>query len=317
MNNRICDLHCDTLYSIRKNGGTLADNTGHISLEKLKKFENFIQIMAMWSENSLTCDEAYDAFLDSAGILERELAAASEKGYNVKLAKSGKEILENEKNGVSSLVFAVEGGKLLDNSLKRLELLHSLGVRILTLVWAGRCPIGGAHDNNDGLTEFGKEVVKLCFELGIIPDVSHANERQINEVIEFAVKYSKPIIASHSNSKTVHIHSRNLTDEHYREIVKLGGVVGVSMACEHLCEVGADINDLVRHVKHYHELSPKGVCLGSDFDGVSSLPTGVCDVTSLKKLASLLVDSGFDEDETENIMYNNARDFLVKNLGLR
>ncbi len=317
MKNRICDLHCDTLYSIRKNGGTLAENNGHISLEKLKKYESFIQVMAMWSENSLNCDEAYDAFLDGAGILEKELALASAKGYNVRLSKSGADILENEKNGLSSLIFAVEGGKLLDNSIKRLEVLYSLGVRILTLVWAGKCAIGGAHDNSDGLTEFGKEVVKLCFELGIIPDVSHANEKQTDEVLELAVKYSKPIIASHSNSKSVHIHSRNLTDEHYKEIVRLGGVVGVSMACEHLRETGADINDLACHIKHYYELSPKGVCLGSDFDGVSGLPTGVCDVTSLKTLAELLVNRGFSEEETENIMYNNARDFLVNNLGKR
>ncbi len=314
---RICDLHCDTLYNIRKNGGTLIKNNGHITLKKLNEFESFIQVMAMWSEHSLTCDEAYDAFLDAAGILERELVSAEAAGYKVRLAKSGNDILKNEDDGFSSVVFAVEGGKLLDNSLKRLEMLYSLGVRILTLVWAGECPIGGAHNNEVGLTPFGKEVVRLCFELGIIPDVSHANERQINEVLEIATTYSKPIMASHSNSKTVHNHTRNLTNEQYKEIVKLGGTVGVSMACEHLCESRADINDLVRHIRHYFDLSPKGVCLGSDFDGVTSLPDKIVDVTSLKKLATLLEKSGFSKGDVENIMYNNARDFLVKNLGLR
>ncbi|MBE6606424.1 MAG: hypothetical protein E7635_05255 [Ruminococcaceae bacterium] len=314
---RICDLHCDTLYNIRKNGGTLIKNDGHITLEKLQSFDSFIQVMAMWSEHSLSCDEAYDAFLDAAGILERELALAESEGYKVRLAKSGKDILKNEEDGFSSLVFAVEGGKLLDNSLKRLEVLYSLGVRILTLVWAGECPIGGAHNNDVGLTPFGKEVVRLCFELGIIPDVSHANERQINEVLEIAAAYSKPIIASHSNSKSVHIHTRNLTDEQYKEIVKLGGVAGVSMACEHLCEGLADIHDLVRHIRHYFDILPKGVCLGSDFDGVTSLPDKIVDVTSLKKLSILLEESGFSKGDVENIMYNNARDFIVKNLGLR
>lgn len=315
--NKICDLHCDTIYNIRKNGGTLIKNNGHITLEKLSGYDSFIQVMAMWSQNSLTCDEAYDAFLDGAGILERELVNSEQSGHKVRLAKSGEDILKNEADGFSSLVFAVEGGKLLDNSLKRLEMLYSLGVRILTLVWAGECPIGGAHDNDTGLTEFGKQVVRLCFELGIIPDVSHANERQINETLEIATAFSKPIIASHSNSKAVHNHTRNLTDEHYEEIVKLGGVAGVSMACEHLSENNADISDVVRHIEHYYHIAEQGVCLGCDFDGVTSLPDRINDVTSLKSLALLLEESGFSKHDIENIMYNNARDFLVKNLGMR
>lgn len=317
MKNRICDLHCDTLYEIRKKSTRLTDHTGHLSLEKLKGFDSFIQVMAMWSENKLTCDETYDAFLDSSGILERELSYATEKGYNVSLAKSGEDIVENEKNGRSSVIFAVEGGKLIDCSLSRLEMLYSLGVRILTLVWAGECPIGGAHDNDRALTEFGKEVVRRCFELGIIPDASHANEAEISQVIELAQTYSMPIIASHSNSKSVHKHTRNLTDEQYIAIIRLGGVVGVSMACEHLTDTDADILDVVRHIKHYHMLAPNGVCLGCDFDGVTSLPNKITDVSSLALLAKALSENGFNDTEIENIMYNNARNFLVENLGKR
>ncbi|MBQ7822478.1 MAG: membrane dipeptidase [Clostridia bacterium] len=314
---KICDLHCDTLFEIRKKQEGLVDHSGHISLDKLDSYDSFIQVMAMWSENKLTCDANYDAFLDASDILKRELADAESKGYKVRLAKSGEDILKNEKDGCSTVVFAVEGAKLLDNRIARLEMLYSLGVRILTLVWAGECPMGGAHDNDIGFTEFGLEVVKRCFELGIIPDVSHSNERQISQVLELASAYSKPVIASHSNSKSVHKHSRNLTDEHYKEIVRLGGVAGVSMACEHLAEKNADISDIVRHIMHYREIDPKGVCLGCDFDGVTNLPRGVKDVTSLRILASELAKSGLDSREIQNIMYNNARELLIKHLGKR
>lgn len=314
MNNRICDLHCDTLYNLRKIDGSLAKNQGHLSLEKLSEFESFLQVLAVWSEHKHTNNEAFDAFLESAKRLSTEIKSAQKEGYRVALAKSGSDITENEKNGISSLVLAVEDGKLLDTDLEKLDTLHSLGVRLLTLVWADTCPIGGAHNNNEGLTEFGREVVKKCFETGIIPDVSHANTRQIDEVLEIAQTYNKPVVATHSNSKSVHIHTRNLTDGHYREIVRLGGVVGVSMACEHLSEENADINDYVKHIMHYFNLSPDGVCLGGDFDGVERLPIGIKDVRSYKDVAIRLVKAGLDNSDVEKIMYKNARDFLVKNL---
>ena len=314
MNNRICDLHCDTLYNLRKIDGSLAKNAGNLSLEKLNEFDSFIQVLAVWSEHKHTNNEAFDAFIESANRLSTEIASAQKEGFRVALAKSGFDITKNEENGISSLVLAVEGGKLLDTNLDRLFFLHSLGVRLLTLVWADICPIGGAHNNDEGLTDFGKAVVRKCFEIGIIPDVSHANSRQIDEVLEIAQNYNKPVVATHSNSKSVHIHSRNLTDEHYREIVRLGGVVGVSMACEHLSGEYADINDYVKHIMHYFKLSPDGVCLGGDFDGVERLPLGIKDVTSYKDVATRLVNAGLDNSDVEKIMYKNARDFLVKNL---
>lgn len=314
MNNRICDLHCDTLYSLRKIDGSLAKNNGHLSFEKLSEFESFIQVLAVWSEHKHTENEAYEAFLESTKRLSLEIENAQKEGYSVALAGSGSDIEENEKKKAASLILAVEGGKLLGSDINRLGILHSLGVRLLTLVWADTCPIGGAHNNNGGLTEFGREVVKQCFETGIIPDVSHANARQIDEVLEIAQNYNKPIVATHSDSKTVHMHTRNLTDEHYREIVRLGGVVGVSMACEHLAGNDACIDDFVKHIIHYFELSPDGVCLGGDFDGVERLPIGIKDVTSYKDVAKKLLETGLDNENAEKIMYKNARDFLVKNL---
>ncbi|MBQ4137037.1 MAG: membrane dipeptidase [Clostridia bacterium] len=312
---RLCDLHCDTLYEIIKREKRLYDFDGHLSLEGLGKYEGFIQVMAMWSENKRSVDENYDAFLCAAGVLENELAYADKIGCKVRLAKSGADIIKNESEGYSSIVFAVEGAKLLDSSIARLEMLYSLGVRLLTLVWAGVCPMGGAHDNNEPLTEFGLEVVKKCFELGIIPDVSHANARQTDQVIGLAHKYSKPIVATHSNSNAVHGHTRNLSDEHYKAIVSLGGVVGVSTACEHLSSTDASVKNMVKHILHYYSLAPNGVCLGCDLDGVERLPAPLKSVADISMLSDLLAAEGISDIEIQNIMYNNARDFLVNNLG--
>lgn len=312
---KLCDLHCDTLFEIIKRKKHLYDFDGHLSLDKLSGYEGFIQVMAMWSENKRSIDENYDAFLNSAGVLENELSYANKKGYKVRLARSGADIIKNESDGYSTVIFAVEGAKLLDNSIARLEMLYSLGVRLLTLVWAGTCPMGGAHDNDEPLSEFGLEVVKKCFEIGIIPDVSHANARQIDQTLELACKYSKPIVATHSNSCAVHKHTRNLSNEHYKAIVSLGGVVGVSTACEHLNFKDATADDMVKHIMHYYSLAPNGVCLGCDFDGVERLPEPLKCVADIGMLTELLTKEGLGKSEIQNIVYNNARDFLVNNLG--
>ncbi len=308
----ICDLHSDTLYEIIKNGTTLESHHGHISLEKLSKYDSFIQVLAMWSDKKLTPDGMYDAFLNSAQVLEDILANTK---YRVRLAKNGNDIVKNENEGYSSFVYAVEGADLLEDKLSRLETLFMKGVRILTLVWKDTCSLGGAHNNDIGFTEFGLEVIRLCLELGITVDVSHANARQIDTALELGAKYNKPVIASHSNSAALFNHSRNLSDEHYKMIAKNGGVVGVSMADIHLAKA-PDINDFARHLCHYYSINPDGVCLGCDFDG-SNPPNGVNGVSDLTKLENILVSNGLTQEDTNKIMYKNARDFLVWNLGKR
>ncbi len=314
MTGRICDLHCDTLYEARKSKDSTLDRHGHLSLDKLLKFQSFIQVMAMWSDKRLGPDEAFDAFIEGSIILDRDLFLAARKGISVKKATCGRHILENEENGTSSLVFAVEGGALLGEDLSRVKQLWLADVRLLTLVWNGVNAVGGAHDTNAGLTEFGKSVVNECFRVGIIPDVSHASDKMIEEVLNIAVKHGKPIVATHSNSRAVFAHSRNLTDEFYKEIARLGGVVGISMAPQHLCGANADISAVIRHIEHYASINPSAVCLGCDFDGVETLPQGITDVSDLSKLREAILDTPSISDITEKIMYTNARNFLAQNL---
>ena len=314
MADRLCDLHCDTLYEIRKRKTSLLNHDGHLSIKKLSRYKSFIQVMAMWSDKRLSCDEAYDAFLDASALLDREVLAACEDGYKLEKVTKGSQIEENEKKGVSSLIFAVEGGSLLDTRISRLEVLRENGVRILTLVWAGNCPIGGAHDTSEGLTEFGRQAVRECFNIGIIPDVSHASDKMIYEVLDLAAGFGKPVIASHSNSRAVYSHTRNLTDEFYREIVRLGGVTGISFAPEHISQSDADIGKLLAHICHYSEIDRHGVCLGCDFDVVTSLPEGVESCADLVNLETAVSDCKDFRGSADDLFYNNARNFLVSNL---
>lgn len=317
MKKQICDLHCDTLYRARKEKISAVDNFGKtmLSLSNLAKYDNYIQVMAVWSDKRFSNDEAYDVFLDTAAYFKGQLAASEYAGLKVAQAVCGDDIKKNESCGNASLVLAVEGANLVDTKLSRLEMLRSLGVRLVTLAWGGRNQLGGSHENSEGLTDLGRELVCHMFELDMIPDLSHSNPKMTDEVLGLAARFNKPVVATHSDAYALCAHSRNLSDEHYKAIVKSGGVVGVSLACMHLADLtnkpAADSGDFIAHLMHYRQLDKNGVGLGSDFDGVDELPRGISEPFDLYKTVSGL---DIPDEDKEKLLYNNARDFLVNSL---
>ncbi len=306
----LSDLHCDTLYEALKQNKSLISNDLSISFERLKEYEKFIQIMAVWSDPRPTEDRIFDRFFEARALLEAELSRID----GISLCRSSAELKVAEAEGRSAIFLAVEGGRLLSDKLERLERLHDAGVRFLTLVWDGVCKIGGAFDTSEGLTDFGRSVVKHCFELGIIPDLSHASEKMCAEVIELSGDSGKVCIATHSNSKTICDHRRNLTDEHFRAIVSLGGIVGISLAPMHLTEnylESCTVEDIVRHIEHYLSLGGESsVCLGCDLDGVSRLPSGIKTVSDLTLIAERLAQLGYSDALIGKLFYANARNFI-------
>ena len=220
------DLHCDTLYESHKRNVSLIKNELHLDFRRLSEYTPFCQILAMWSDKRIDGDTAYTRFFKAYGKLKSDINEANATGISVKLVTNNDELTLAQNGGENAIFLAVEGGKLIGEDLSRLDELYSHGVRFLTLVWNDPCKIGGSNGSDDGLTDFGVSAVKHCFSLGIIPDLSHASDKMCDEVISLAEKNNKVCIATHSNSRTVCEHSRNLTDERFRRIAKLGGIVG-------------------------------------------------------------------------------------------
>ena len=79
MTDRICDLHCDTLYEAKKNNDSIIDRCGHLTIKKLSEYKTFIQVMAMWSDKNLSPDEAFDAFIEGSVILDRDMFLSARK----------------------------------------------------------------------------------------------------------------------------------------------------------------------------------------------------------------------------------------------
>jgi len=309
------DLHCDTAYEIYKSKSGLNKNNYHIDTERAKIFNRYSQIFAIWSDNDKTDDENYEDFFRVRNYFIENLCE-----NDIILCKSKLEYEENKSKNCAFL--SVEGGKLLSDDLSRLDVLYENGARFLTIVWNGSCKIGGEFNTDEGLTDFGKKVVKRCEELGIIVDLSHGSDRLVSDVLEIA---KKPVIASHSSSRSIiagccpdkkTLAKRNLSDEQFHEIKKRGGIVGISLCRGHIADENGPvtIKDVIKHIDYYMSLGGENtVCFGCDFDG-AEVPEDVGDITGIVKICAELKKIGYDDTLIENIMYKNADNFIVRNL---
>ena len=293
------DLHCDTLLSLYKENFTLDSSPLHISNRKTSNFSPYTQVMAIWSDCRLSSKDAYNQYKNVIEYAKR---------LNINFARKFSDILNGGK------ILAIEDGRIIENDISRLEEFKNDGVKIITLSWSGINQICGSWDTDASLSEFGKDFVEKCFELSIIPDISHTSPETTKEVITLAKKHNKTIIASHSNSYSVCNHKRNLRDDDFLAICELGGIVGISLAPQHLdIDGNANIETILKHISHYLSLGGENtVCLGCDFDGVSSLPDGISDISDLTKLYNAITTK-FGNKIADKIFYENAYNYFKSN----
>jgi membrane dipeptidase len=144
------------------------------------------------------------------------------------LATSTEDIRRAEKEGKVGVLFGIEGGHAIENSLPALREFYRLGVRYMTLThnntneWADACCDAARHG---GLSEFGREVVAEMNRLGMLVDVSHVSDETMSDVLDVS---KAPVIASHSSARAFSNHKRNVPDELLRRVAQNGGVVMVN-----------------------------------------------------------------------------------------
>ena len=314
MYTNLIDTHCDTAYELYCRGEAIGKNTCHISIDKARKFKKYAQFFAIWSDKRKSDDEAFSDFLKIRDNFKREIENHSN---DISFVTSFLEMEDAFTQNKVAAFLAVEDARLLDGKLDRLNILHESGVKYLTLTWGGSTCIGGSHDVEGGLTPFGREVVEECFKIGIIPDVSHANYKTTSEVIDIAYKLGKPIIASHSNSYSLYPHTRNLSDEHARAIVELGGIIGISLCPSHLTDtkkIACDVKNVADHILNYVSIGAENnIGFGCDLDG-TSLPYGFSGIGDLTLIADELKKRNVQDSLIEKIFYENYYNFIKNNL---
>lgn len=309
----VFDLHCDTslglagIYSKTPVG--LRKNDMHIDLERAGTLAGYAQCFGCFT----TTLEKHKR-MTPADIFEREMTAVlreiEDNSDMIRLAYTAKEIEENRKQGMMSGILTIEGPAGFDFNPEMLQNLYQIGFRITTLGWNEQNPLTGSCVTGGGLTEQGREYVREAQRVGMVVDVSHISDAGFWDIMDIT---QKPIIASHSNSRALCDIPRNLSDEMYLAICKTGGTAGINLYSDFLGE-NADIDTVCNHIFHFLNLAgtDKHVSLGSDFDGMETLPDGISGVQDYDKLADKLLNRGLSEDTVHHIFWDNALGVIEK-----
>lgn len=286
------DLHCDTLTGL-KDGQDLHLGTDQLSLDKASSFEKYAQVFAIFSDPSLSAEESRVLFRRSVCRCRDELS----------------------ENGGFFPYLSVENATMLEGDLDRVNALAHCGVRMIAPVWKGENELGGAHDTDVGLTDFGAAVITRMLSIGIVPDVSHASERSFYEIAEIAASEGKPIVASHSDCYSVCAHSRNLRDEQFSQIVRSGGLVGINLCPFHLHrDADPSIDTVIDHIDRYMSLGgSKVICFGCDLDGIGRLPKGMKSISDIGRIADRMSERGYSASQINAIFFDNADTFFKRN----
>ncbi len=309
----VFDLHCDTALALLgedlTEAGSLRKNQYHIDLERAKILPGYVQCFACFTTPFMTQWHKKDPTV----IFEKEIETVMrEMYYNSDLISqihSVADIEKNRKEGKMSAILTIEGPAGFQFNPAMLENLHQIGFRITTLGWNEQNPLCGSHQTGGGLTDLGREYVKEAQRLGMIIDVSHISDEAFWDIMDIT---DAPIIASHSNSRSVCPVSRNLTDDMFRAICQTGGVAGFNM-CAPFVGVDPELDTVCDHFVQFLELGgEKHIALGGDLDGCDVLPKGFDGIQDYPKLAEKLLDRGLGEDLVYDIFWNNAMEVMRK-----
>lgn len=166
-------------------------------------------------------------------------------------------------------------------------------------------------DSGTGLTEKGRQFVFHAQKLGILLDMSHISERGFWDTLEIS---TRPVIAGHSNSKTVCNVPRNLSDEQFSALVRQDGGAGINLYPEFL-GLGHNIDAVFSHIEHFMSLGgEKAVFIGCDLDGIEYTPSGISGVQDLGKIYEMLLRHNYPEQLVQGIFRNNILKVMEKAL---
>lgn len=302
---RLFDCHCDTLERGLDCRCSLSENDGAVDLCRGSVFSPWVQAFAAFIPDTLRdeCAQRHCAkLLDTAGRWEREC-----DGFRI--VRSLEDLTECP--AVCHALLTGENiGALGDVCL--LNRLRECGMRAATLTWNGDNPWGsGCFGDDRGLSALGNSAVERMQTLGIVVDVSHLNERGFWDV---ARRAKRPFIASHSNSAAVMPHPRNLTDDQFRAIRDIGGIVGMNLYHAHLGIPfdGDYLAAFTRHLIHFLSLDGEDtVCIGTDFDGMM-MPPEYNGMAMLRQLYEYLQSRGLSAAVIDKVFYTNACRFFTE-----
>lgn len=311
----ICDCHCDTLTELYKKNTDLYSNEQHFDIQRQIALGGGLQFCAIFVPTPEF--RYYGGLRYTLQLLDKylqeckKLQAAGVDVLQVRTKADAADVLNHK----AATLLAIEEGGAIDGSLEALRCLYELGVRAMTLTWSNRNDIAdGVNEEGSGggLTVFGRKVVAEMNKLGMLVDVSHIAPAGFWDVIETS---SKPIIATHSNAKSLCPHPRNLDDKQILAINENDGLIGVTFAGQFLEEDynKACIESVYRHIDYMLNLmgNDDHLGFGSDFDGISHPPYNIHGVQDYKPLVEFLA-AKYSDATIAKITHQNVLNLLQK-----
>ena len=235
--------------------------------------------------------------------LKRQISVHQDR---VGQAFSRKDLIELKQAGKKAIFLGIENGYAIGKDISNLSRFRDMGVVYMTLCHNGNndiCDSASGEPEHNGLSDFGKSVVREMNRIGMMVDLSHASEKSFYDALEVS---SAPIIASHSSCRAICDHRRNLTDEQIVALARHGGVVQICLYLNFLTsKENTDVKCIVEHINHVVKLvGVDYVGIGSDFDGGGGIPG--CDAANeLINITKELIRQGYSENDLAKIWGGN------------
>ncbi|HLR08793.1 MAG TPA: dipeptidase [Bacillota bacterium] len=307
---KIIDTHCDALLKLQiaKRKGRLLDfrqaKELDTNLERLKKGGVQVQFFAIFVDPDVPSDQKWQHALEQIDLFHTEII---DKNPEMKHIRNWEELDELKPNEIGAIL-ALEGADAFGNDLVKLRHLYRMGVLYLGMTWntANLCADGADEPRGGGLTELGKEVVRLNNKHRVFTDVSHSTINGFWDMLELA---AYPI-ASHANARAICDHRRNLYDDQIEAMFAKGGLIHVVFNPPFINENSqkASIADLIKHIDHLCSLGGVNqIGFGSDFDGISTFVNRLEDAGKYQNLLNELLKR-YSEDEVRGFAYQNFLD---------
>lgn len=312
----VIDMHCDTITreSIAHEG-IYSNEDLHVDIKKMMKSRYMLQCFAVFINIGRTPSPFSQAnyYID---LFDKEME--KNKKFITKVTHYSEALKAFNQNKISALL-TLEEGAVLEGKIDNLIHFYNRGVRMMSLTWnypneigypnvrleANKKPDMTYLETEKGLTKFGIEVVLKMNKLGMIIDVSHLGDAGFYDVIKYS---TCPIVASHSNARSIYGVNRNLSDDMIRAIHYKHGLIGINYCPSFLGENEKEdqVIYMVKHIKHIKEItgSVSSIGLGSDYDGIPT-PKGMENCGKLYRLEKELIKEGFTKEEIEKIFYKN------------
>jgi membrane dipeptidase len=255
----VVDTHDDTTQRLLDNKFDLGERhtDGSIDIPRMREGGLSAIFFSIWIPSKTRGAEAVKEALDQIDAVRE---AVRKHPKDLALATTAEEVRAAHKQGKIAVLMGVEGGHMIGNDLSVLRTFAALGVRYMTLTHMGNTEWADSSTDkaeHNGLTDFGKDVVREMNRLGMMVDIAHVSDKTFYDAIAVS---KAPIISSHSSCRALCNAARNMTDDMMRALAKNGGVIQINYHIGFLSQEFRDFEAAHPEVEKEIEVETKKRC---------------------------------------------------------